>query len=78
MRARRDLIGLVRGMVRSDAVGVLWATHLFDDLGPDDWVVLLHKGRVLADERASVLAGGGPLEQAFLRLTGVSHDVARA
>jgi ABC-2 type transport system ATP-binding protein len=36
----------VRGLVKDRGVGVLWATHLVDEVAGDDRVVLLHNGRV--------------------------------
>ena len=37
---------IVRALVKERGVGVLWATHLVDEVAGDDQVVLLHKGRV--------------------------------
>lgn len=48
----------------------LWATHLVDEVRPDDDLVLLHHGRVLATGRAGEVAGARPLADAFLDLTG--------
>ncbi|MBD1545381.1 ABC transporter ATP-binding protein [Roseibium aggregatum] len=53
---------------------IFWATHLVDEIRPADDVVVLHKGQVLAHDRASVLAGGGSLVDAFTALT---RDTAR-
>ncbi len=54
---------------------VLWATHLVDEIAPDDRVLVLHRGRLRADNRACVLAGQGTLPDAFLAMTG---DTAEA
>ena len=61
-------------MVATGDVGVLWATHLLDEVLPDDRVTVLHRGRVLADQRAATLAGSLTLGEAFLRLTGFSSE----
>ena len=56
-------------------VGVLWATHLIEEVGPGDRVVVLHRGRVLAqDTREGLVAGQGAadLAEAFGRLVGLS------
>lgn len=45
--SRESVIGIVRSLVKSEGLGVLWATHLFDEVDPTDRVVVLHKGRVL-------------------------------
>ena len=48
---------------------MLWATHLIDEIEPDDPVVVLHRGEVRARETAQALAGEGDLASAFLALT---------
>lgn len=45
--AREDILTHVRRLVREDGIGVLWATHLIDEIKTTDDVVILHKGRVL-------------------------------
>jgi len=45
--SRESALAIVRGLVKERGVGVLWATHLVDEVADDDRVVLLHKGRVL-------------------------------
>ncbi|MDW4498620.1 ABC transporter ATP-binding protein [Sulfitobacter sp. D35] len=48
---------------------VFWATHLVDEIRPEDDVVVLHEGRVLAHDRASRIAGQGSLIDAFIAMT---------
>jgi ABC-2 type transport system ATP-binding protein len=63
----------VRSLVRERGVAVLWATHLMDEIEADDDVIVLHKGRVLAEGDArSVIAhaGAGDMRNAFAALTG--------
>ena len=67
------ILGNVRRLVAERGVGVLWATHLLDEIAPDDDVVLLHRGRVIAAGRAAQLvadAGAADLRAAFTALTG--------
>lgn len=45
--SRESVIGIVRELVAREGVGVLWATHLIDEIAPTDHVVVLHKGQVL-------------------------------
>ncbi len=45
--SRESVIGIVRGLVAREGLGVLWATHLIDEIAPGDRVVVLHKGKVL-------------------------------
>ncbi|MEZ5797683.1 MAG: ATP-binding cassette domain-containing protein [Paracoccaceae bacterium] len=71
LRARAELSALVRRLIAEEGVSTLWATHLFDEIQPQDHVIVLHGGAVLADGIADDIAGAGSLEQAFLQLTGV-------
>lgn len=52
-----------------EGLTVLWATHLVDEIRPDDDVVVLHKGRVLAHDSAAAIAGQGSLVDAFIAMT---------
>ena len=70
IRARTEVLTLIRRLIAEDGVSTLLATHIFDELLPTDHVVVLHKGRVLADTQAGALAADAPLADAFLRLTG--------
>ena len=73
IKARADILAIVRGLVADEGIGVLWTTHLVDEVQPDDHVVVLHKGRVLADglSRAIIAASGAEtIGGAFARLTG--------
>lgn len=45
--SRESVVQIVRTLVRRERLGVLWATHLFDEVAPGDAIVVLHKGRVL-------------------------------
>lgn len=74
LRARADVVALTRRLIAEEGVSTLWATHIFDEVEPGDHVVLLHRGKVLADGRASDLAGDQTLTQAFLRLTGLNAE----
>ena len=72
VRARADILALTRGLVATDGVSVLWTTHLVDEAKPDDSVIVLHEGRVLAADRAQAVmaaAGAQSLSDAIARLT---------
>jgi ABC-2 type transport system ATP-binding protein len=47
--ARRGIVEHVHDLCRTQGMAVLWATHLIDEVYPDDRVVVIHKGRILAD-----------------------------
>jgi ABC-2 type transport system ATP-binding protein len=71
--SRESVLGMVRGLVSQEAVGVLWATHLVDEVAAEDSIVLLHKGRVLFSGQGPALmalAETDSLRSAFLRLLG--------
>ena len=51
---------------------MLWTTHLVDEVKPDDRIIVLHEGRVLAADRAQAVmaaAGARTVSDAFARLT---------
>jgi len=77
VKARADILSHVRQLVADEGIGVLWATHLFDEIMPGDNLVILHQGRVLArGEVAQVLgeAGAQDVNTAFMRLTGARSE----
>ena len=49
---------------------ILWATHLCDEVGDDDQLVILHNGKILRNGQAHEIANGGNLLNVFLSLTG--------
>jgi ABC-2 type transport system ATP-binding protein len=76
VQARSDILKHVRQLVTEQGIGVLWATHLFDEILPSDDLVVLHQGRVLAQGQvARVLAdvGADNVNAAFMRLTGAAE-----
>jgi len=71
--SKSAIVAQVRRLMRVRGVAVLWATHLLDEVEPDDEVVVLHRGRVVAaGVAARLVADGGvaDLRAAFVRLTG--------
>jgi ABC-2 type transport system ATP-binding protein len=76
--SKSAIVRHVRSLVRDRGVAVLWATHLLDEVAPDDAVVVLHKGRVVAGgDVADVVeaTGAADMHSAFVALTGA--DPAR-
>jgi ABC-2 type transport system ATP-binding protein len=65
--ARAGILRLVRGLIASEGMSVLWATHLTDEVENGDDLVVLHKG---------VLRAAGPVTE-LLRKTGAA-DVKSA
>lgn len=71
--SRADILGHVRRLVADEGTGVLWATHLIDEVADTDQVIVLHQGRVLGDGAAAKLVadtGAANLRGAFTALTG--------
>ena len=71
-KSRRDLMAAVRADVSARQTSVLWATHLVEEAEAADRVVVLHKGRLLADGTPANVPeqlGGTGLEEAFIRAT---------
>lgn len=56
----------------AEGISVLWATHLVDELRPDDDLVLLHQGRVTAAGRVDAVTAATPLAEWFLARTGAT------
>ncbi|AOZ70897.1 ABC transporter ATP-binding protein [Rhodobacter xanthinilyticus] len=50
-------------------VAVLWATHLVDEIRPEDDLLLLHRGRLAARGPVAEATGGAPLAAWFLEQT---------
>ena len=68
-QSRKFLLAHVHELCRTQAIGVLWATHLIDEAA-DGRVIVLHQGAVLADASADTLAARhGTLQGAFDALT---------
>jgi ABC-2 type transport system ATP-binding protein len=78
IKARADILDHVRRLSTDEGIGVLWATHLIDEAGAGDDVVVLHKGSVLAHGGIGDVvgkSGGSDLRDAFNRLTAASDQV---
>lgn len=69
IKSRADIVAEVHTLAAEQGVGVLWATHLIDEVADTDRVVVLHKGKVLTSGSVSEVAGVQTLGEAFLSLT---------
>jgi ABC-2 type transport system ATP-binding protein len=75
--SREAVIEIVRSLVECEGLGVLWATHLFDEVRNTDFVVILHKGRVLFTGSVPDLlakTGTNNVSDAFRAITGTAHS----
>lgn len=79
--SRESVIGIVRGLVQREGLGVLWATHLIDEIAETDLIVVLHQGKVLfSGHLPGFLAqtGADTPREAFRILTGTSSTAEAA
>jgi ABC-2 type transport system ATP-binding protein len=71
--SRRSLLEYVHTRCRERALGVLWATHLVDEVDGADRVLVLHQGRLLSEGTPAQLiekTGKATVADAFIELTG--------
>ncbi|WP_028023463.1 ATP-binding cassette domain-containing protein [Enterovibrio calviensis] len=54
-KARKSLSDAVRALCEQQPLCVLWATHLIEEVDDDDDVLILHRGKLQAHNRASTL-----------------------
>jgi len=77
--SRESVLRIVRDLVSTRGLGVLWATHLMDEVRPSDHVVVLHKGRVLYDGSVPGFlsrTNAASVSAAFRAITGTSAEEA--
>jgi len=70
--SRQTILDHVRRLCDEDGLGVLWATHLIDEVRDADDVIVLHQGEVKAAGTAHSVyeeAGANSLRDAFTKLT---------
>ncbi len=73
MQARTDILAYVRRLVAETGIGVLWTTHLLDEIHPADDVIVMHKGAILQQGSAAGIAAAldvPDIKSAFAKLTG--------
>lgn len=74
--SRESVVAIVRQLVKERGLGVLWATHLIDEIAPTDRIVLLHRGQVLFTGTVPQMlehSGEPDLRRAFRKLTGTAE-----
>ncbi len=70
--SRRGIVEHVHQLCQEDGLSVLWATHLIDEIYPDDKLIVLHQGEIKAQGSVESVCGGQSTEdisQAFQQLT---------
>ncbi len=72
MPSRQGIVEHVHALVKDKHLAVLWATHLVDEIYPDDHVIVMHQGKIkLKGGVADVLQKTqcDSIQQAFNKLT---------
>ena len=70
--SKSAILAHVRSLVRERGVAVLWATHLLDEVEPEDSVFILNGGRIVAQGEAAAIvrqSREADLRGAFTSLT---------
>lgn len=71
-KSRHDLLAAIRQDVDQRGTTVLWATHWVEEAEQADRVLVLHQGRLLADDTPAGVTralGAATLEQGFIQRT---------
>ncbi len=72
IHSRQAILEQVRERCRRQGIGVLWATHLVDEVQSGDQLVVLHRGKVMARGSAAKImqdTASDSVHQAFSSLT---------
>jgi ABC-2 type transport system ATP-binding protein len=81
VNARKSILRYVRELVTEENIGVLWTTHLIDEVDASDDLIILHRGRVLAKGIAGNLvasAGATDVGGAFERIIAAERSEVEA
>jgi ABC-2 type transport system ATP-binding protein len=70
--SRAGIVDHVHRLCADRGLTVFWATHLTDEVWPSDQVLILHQGRILADETCADLTVDTDLRDVFLIMTQVA------
>jgi len=74
IKSRATILADIRKLVQEKNISVLWATHLIDEVGHADQIIVLNQGRLVANGPVGEVvkdAGAQTINEAFSRLTGV-------
>ena len=76
--SRESVMKIVRALVAKEGLGVLWATHLMDEVSKGDKVIVLHKGKVLFQGQVPEFlksTGKETVSEAFRAITGTGGGI---
>jgi ABC-2 type transport system ATP-binding protein len=80
VNARKSILTYVRELVAQQNIGVLWTTHLIDEVEDSDDLIILDRGRVLAKGTAGAIvadAGAANVGAAFEHIVSRTLDEAQ-
>jgi ABC-2 type transport system ATP-binding protein len=69
---RKAIVAHVHDLAAERGIGILWATHLIDEIRPTDPLIILHGGKIVARGTAEEVVArsrAGSLDAAFTMLT---------
>ncbi len=70
--SRQSIVDYVHHLAANENMAVLWASHLIDEIYPNDHLVVLHKGQVKANGSVNVVlqfSQSTSIKEAFYQLT---------
>ncbi|MGP6086142.1 ABC transporter ATP-binding protein [Antarctobacter jejuensis] len=69
VESRKAITAQVHDLARDEGMCVLWTTHLTDEVRDADHLLVLHRGRILADGITGEVRGDKPLSDWFVDRT---------
>jgi ABC-2 type transport system ATP-binding protein len=79
IQSRATILKTIRRLVETEGIGVLWATHLIDEVEDGDDVVVLRQGNLVAKGSVRDVVrstGKGSIRAAFSELSGIGQPSA--
>jgi ABC-2 type transport system ATP-binding protein len=70
--SRQAIVDYVHSLVAEEKIAVLWASHLMDEIYPDDHLIVLHRGQIKANGTVNEVlkqSDTATINEAFYRLT---------
>ncbi len=72
IESRQSIMDHIQKLCRDEGLGVLWATHLIDEVLPDSQVIVLHQGQILSSGPVAQLVrdqDAADVQEAFRKMT---------
>lgn len=70
--SRKSIVDYVHQLVKAENIAVLWASHLMDEVYPEDHLIILHQGQIKGNGRVSAVLDAtktSNVAEAFASLT---------